>query len=96
MTNEDYKYLLASAPTIFKLIGLLLQDSSIKYIHQYDDVPDLEESSGDGYMTWQRFFAEDLLDTCYYALDNMGLTDEDKEVIYKACKAILQNQWGKL
>lgn len=45
MTNEDYKYLLANAPTIFKLIGLLLQDSSIKYIHQYDDVPDLEESS---------------------------------------------------
>ena len=36
MTNEDYKYLLADAPTIFKLIGLLLQDSSIKYIHQYD------------------------------------------------------------
>ena len=37
-----------------------------------------------------------LLDTCYYALDNMGLTDEDKEVIHKACKAILRNQWSKL
>ena len=96
MTNEDYKYLLANAPTIFKLIGLLLQDSSIKYIHQYDDVPDLEESSGYDYMAWQRIFAKDLLDTCYYALDNMGLTNEDKEVIYKACKAILRNQWGKL
>ena len=96
MTNEDYKYLLANAPTIFKLIGLLLQDSSIKYIRQYDDVPDLEESSGYGYMAWQRIFAKDLLDTCYYALDNMGLTNEDKEVIYKTCKAILRNQWSKL
>ena len=31
MTNEDYKILLANAQTIFSLIGLLLQDNSIKY-----------------------------------------------------------------